>query len=108
MQNSLRTPDIMARFGGDEFVVLLPETDHKKALLTAERLRKLVETNPVVTERGEIHVTLSMGISSYAAGKSASLDQLLEHADRALYLSKEAGRNHATAWVDETVPVVEV
>ncbi|MEN6435859.1 MAG: diguanylate cyclase [Anaerolineaceae bacterium] len=103
IRNSLRTLDILGRFGGDEFVLLLPETDLEQATQATERLRKLAESTMIRTDQGEIHVTLSMGVATCTGLQPCSLDQLLEQADKALYRSKAAGRNKVHVWQMESV-----
>lgn len=81
----LRSSDLPARFGGDELVVLLPETDTSDARLAAERIRAAVEASC----RG---VTVSIGLAA-SEGTAADLDEMLERADRALYAAKRQGKN---------------
>jgi diguanylate cyclase (GGDEF)-like protein len=83
-----RKADIAARFGGDEFLVLLPETSEKNALVLAERLRKEVESYAVWRDR-QLKVTVSIGI----AEANEELVPLVKWADDALYRAKRAGRN---------------
>ncbi len=89
---SLREIDRFGRYGGEEFIALLPQTGHESALVTAERLRVLVEQAVIPIETGEIRCTVSVGVSTFLAG-GESLEDLLERADRALYRAKRAGRN---------------
>lgn len=97
-QKHLRDTDMLARFGGEEFVVLLPETDVDSACRTAERLRRLVEEMRVVTRKGVAQVTISLGVASAEKGSACSVDKLLEGADQALYSSKNGGRNCVHYW----------
>ncbi len=108
IRNSLRTLDILGRFGGDEFVLLLPETDLEHAAQATERLRKVAEDTTIQTDQGEIHVTLSMGVATCTGMQPCSLDQLLEQADKALYRSKAAGRNQVHVWQMEPVDVMSL
>jgi diguanylate cyclase (GGDEF)-like protein len=90
---ALREVDVAGRFGGEEFAILLPETDGKQAVEVAERLRQLVESTPVILENGlPLKFTVSIGISSFA-GKETNIDTLLNLADQALYKAKNSGRN---------------
>ena len=82
MQDSLRKNDILARFGGDEFILLLPGCNIEKAYLIAERMRKKIESSLS---------TASFGISSLK--DVDSLEELIIRADKALYIAKEQGRN---------------
>lgn len=89
----VRTVDLAARHGGEEFVVLLPETDGGRAKGVGERIRKAVAGTPFLLPDGkEIPVTVSIGVACYpACGGSAP--ELFERADQALYIAKQAGRN---------------
>jgi two-component system, cell cycle response regulator len=96
-RQSCRKRDRIGRFGGDEFLLLLPETGPKGALKLAERLCKMTETT-VRTELGlSLSVTASMGVASSCANKT-SPEELLKHADNALYRAKALGRNRVEVW----------
>lgn len=88
-----RSTDLIARFGGEEFVVLMPETDPQAALNAASRLRELVERTPFKLDDGtELKRTVSIGIASlHPDGDSP--EALLKRADEALYSAKHSGRN---------------
>jgi diguanylate cyclase (GGDEF)-like protein len=90
---------VTARFGGEEFVVLLPGVTPARAREVAERIRHRIGATPVRYGGKEITMTASIGVCSVVAGGSASADDLLHNADDALYAAKNAGRNrvHATA-----------
>ncbi len=88
----LRDLDILGRYGGEEFAILLPETDMQSAYLVAERLRKTMLEDPVQTDRGPITVTISLGVTA-ATQESPYLTILLDRADTATYAAKQAGRN---------------
>ncbi len=94
-QLSLRRTDVIARFGGDEFVILLPECDPPTALQTAERLLHSVNATPVPEKEGafQIQVTIGIATSNGDSFPVESIDTLLRLADEALYEGKEAGRN---------------
>lgn len=92
LRAELRAGDTAARFGGDEFVMILPQADYEGAQLVAERLRKRIEET-VVPGFGQ--VTASFGVASFPAHAS-SRDTLVIAADRALYNSKDAGRNQVS------------
>jgi len=93
--NCARDVDVCGRYGGEEFVVLLPETDAKSALIFSERLRKSIENILVTYEQYEIKFTVSLGICQLN-DKIKSAQQWLECADQALYKSKEGGRNKSS------------
>jgi diguanylate cyclase (GGDEF)-like protein/PAS domain S-box-containing protein len=86
-----RAIDIFGRFGGEEFVVFLPETTLEDALSIAERLRLSVMTEPFETTVGPLSITISIGVAQ--AGERDTLQSLIERADAALYRAKGAGRN---------------
>lgn len=88
----LRAVDTAARFGGDEFVIILPQASTEGAVLVAERLRRRVEQTEVP---GFGHVTASFGVATFPTHAS-SRDTLVVAADRALYNSKESGRNRVS------------
>lgn len=93
MRAALRLSDVLGRFGGDEFVVVLPRTDARDALVTAERLRLAVAGREFRNSWGEsIRATVSVGVATYP-DNAASADDLFRAADRALYAAKQAGRN---------------
>jgi diguanylate cyclase (GGDEF)-like protein len=97
---TLRDADLLGRFGGEEFVALLPETGIEGAGDVAERLRKRVEEMRVSSREGDISITISLGVVEMTP-QIKSLDELLTLADYALYRAKEAGRNCVVAWTDE-------
>jgi len=88
----LRGYDVLARYGGEEFIAMLPDTTGSQALLLGERLRKMVEQRPYMTEDGEtIRITVSVGVAQARAPYEKK--DLISHADQALYRAKETGRN---------------
>lgn len=93
IRSSLRSSDLAARYGGDEFVLLLPQTGIDQAEIVARRLGKLVADAMKGDERMKVPVTLSIGIASLHASDAETPDDLLTIADRALYCAKERGRN---------------
>lgn len=87
----LRSIDLFARLGGEEFSILLPETSLPGALLVAERMRKNMAAEPMVCGEHKLLVTMSVGVTCFEA--EDSLDRALKRADQALYAAKEGGRN---------------
>ncbi len=94
----LRPDDVLGRFGGEEFVILLPETKLEDARNIAERLRLLIAETPIETEAGSINTTISIGVAIKEKTTTMSIDQLLSRADRAMYQAKQAGRNRVIIW----------
>ena len=89
----LRREDLLVRYGGEEFCILLPGADAATALSLAERIRSTVDNTRMKTRDGLLHVTTSIGICGDEASAIDSLDSLLSCADRALYRAKAGGRN---------------
>jgi diguanylate cyclase (GGDEF)-like protein len=92
-QEVLRNFDIIGRLGGEEFAVILPETDIEQTLEVAERLREVIaDTEVSLPDGGKTHFTVSIGVSTLS-DKNSNIDSLLNQADKALYKAKESGRN---------------
>jgi diguanylate cyclase (GGDEF)-like protein len=98
LQAGLRAVDIVGRVGGEEFAVVLPETGAGARDL-AERIRRIVEQDPVPTTAGDVQVTMSIGLTT-STGQEAGLGALLADADRALYQAKAEGRNRVVVTGD--------
>ena len=96
MSESTRRGDFVGRYGGEEFVVLLPNTSCEGAASFCEKLRKRVEAASFKTEKGEIKVTISLGVAQLNA-KDANTSAWLMRADEALYKAKAAGRNQTVS-----------
>jgi diguanylate cyclase (GGDEF)-like protein/putative nucleotidyltransferase with HDIG domain len=95
MKSQKRTPDVLARYGGDEFVILMPETKADDAVTLLERIRAEVQKIPVTES---ISMTISCGVAqSLPGGKDAS-SEIIRRADLALYEAKNAGRNCVKLW----------
>jgi two-component system cell cycle response regulator len=90
---SVRSVDLVARFGGEEFVVVLPETALAGAVRFAERTTERIESRTFVTSHGGAHLTSSIGVASFPAPGVDSAVDLFARADEALYRAKAAGRN---------------
>jgi diguanylate cyclase (GGDEF)-like protein len=92
LQQSVRESDLVGRYGGEEFVVLLPHTDFAKALTVAEKIRLAVSEAPV-EGMGERRLTISIGAAGFPDLKVSSMEEMVRKADEALYRAKEGGRN---------------
>ena len=88
--DNFRKTDFVFRYGGEEFVVILPETDIKSSQIPIERLRKKIEEYPFSFNGQRLQVTVSTGISS---NNAENMETFLDNADKALYHAKQAGRN---------------
>lgn len=86
-----RETDLVARWGGEEFLILLPETDLNGAILLANKLRELVSSIPTHHEEQEICITMSFGVSMH--DKDSNIEKTIDTADQRLYLAKNSGRN---------------
>lgn len=92
-----RKVDVLARLGGEEFVLLLPETNLLEAKILAERLCKNVAATPLATANQTVRTTISVGVAARSS-KTTSFSQLINLADKALYEAKRAGRNQVACW----------
>jgi len=92
VQAELRNTDVLARYGGDEFIVLLPETPAKGALDVAGRIRDAVAGQPLDLDGEMVRTTVSIGIATHAEDGN-TLDAVVARADRAMYRAKQSGRN---------------
>ena len=97
LRQCLRRSDLLARWGGEEFVVVLPGTDGSIACELAERLRAAIETIEIPTRQGALNLTTSIGLASLEPA-DADLEATIARADRALYRAKRAGRNRVIVY----------
>lgn len=88
-----------ARFGGEEFIILMPDTDKDSALLYAEKIRKLIERYPFNHKKKQPagYVSVSGGVATFPFDGN-SMNAVIKHADEALYESKRSGRNKVTRY----------
>ena len=97
----LRDSDLLGRYGGEEFMLLLPETDLEHARLAAERMRSQIAAAPTETRKGIFFVTISAGVASLESAAVDQLDQLLDLVDQAMRSAKLAGRNQVAIFESE-------
>jgi len=101
LMSQLRPYDKLFRYGGEEFLLSLPDTDLATGHTLAERLRESVETLPISIDRQTpIHVTMSFGVARMEPGMV--VEQAVDHADKAMYEAKRAGRNCTQVWVEDS------
>ncbi|WP_428263791.1 GGDEF domain-containing protein [Haliangium sp.] len=95
LRGTIRASDFLIRYGGEEFIVVLPNTRRERAWEVGERMRALMENTPVTVEHSQVPVRISVGIAQHrmAAGASEGTEELIRRADRALYAAKRRGRN---------------
>ena len=99
-RTGLRKADILGRIGGEEFAIILPLTDAKKAKEIANRIRVLIEKSPCVSHGKLINLTVSIGIAAF--NQQDTFEAMLEEADKALYNAKHQGRNQVIIYHDYT------
>ncbi|HEV2956383.1 MAG TPA: diguanylate cyclase [Xanthobacteraceae bacterium] len=97
-RNNRRGPDIVARIGGDEFAMLLPETEAAQGQIVADRLRQELKQRPLAADDGGVTITVSVGLAQ-ATLSMPNVDALMKAADRALYRAKATGRDRAVVAV---------
>lgn len=106
--NVLRATDILGRVGGEEFIVLLPETRLDDALSVAERIRLAVSSPPISLLTGSVALTVSIGVAAFHEAGDDTVERILSRADAALYAAKNGGRNQVRGEGDTQItPVAE-
>lgn len=103
IQSHLRQDDSLGRYGGEEFLVLLPATELDNVLLTAKRLREAVAEQTHTHDNLLFKITTSIGIALYTLEDNFSPEELISQADKALYLAKESGRNCCKVWQNSKI-----
>jgi two-component system cell cycle response regulator len=98
VKKSIRGIDLACRYGGEEFVIVMPETDMAVATLVAERIRRRIASEPFAIDNGAraINVTLSIGLAALGSNEDTGAS-ILKRADQALYRAKRDGRNRVVA-----------
>ena len=107
MSRKSATSDVPARIGGEEFALILPETDLSEACIAAERLRSTVAARPVPARSGDIAITVSIG-AAQATAEMIDPAQLFKRADEALYAAKRGGRNQVACAREEAATVLQM
>jgi diguanylate cyclase (GGDEF)-like protein/PAS domain S-box-containing protein len=103
MTATFRAMDVLGRFGGEEFIVLLPDTSIEGAELVAQRLCRLIEATPAAIGEHTVRYTVSAGVAAMDAD-ATDFDALVQRADEALYAAKARGRNRVERWQPATQP----
>jgi diguanylate cyclase (GGDEF)-like protein len=93
LKSHLRPYDLVGRYGGEEFLIILPSCNLAPAMQRAEQLRVSVSSDPILTMFGSVAITLSMGVTVSNYEMDLTVQQLLQQADEAMYNAKETGRN---------------
>lgn len=101
MLSVIRDYDAIGRYGGEEFLIVLPDTDRAGALALAERLRLIMACDCIDIPEGMIPITISLGVATYHTGNQCDVNSLVRRADIALYGAKEKGRNRVEITPDE-------
>lgn len=104
IKKTIRIADIAARYGGEKFALILPETSSKGALFVAERLRNVIEEMPLSSDGGiDFGITISAGVATYDPSRNNIITtvEMIQHADRGLYFAKKSGRNRVDMFRDE-------
>jgi len=96
LRSSVRSIDFTARYGGEEFAVILPEVNVQGAAVVAERIRQSIDKHSFAGEKGPLHVSVSIGVAEFKVDRMRTASQFIAEADKALYQSKELGRNRVT------------
>jgi len=95
----MRAVDVLARYGGDEFIILMPETNAQQSLQIAERIRESAAALHLETEKGTLNITLSIGIAeAFSEAQDENIETIIQRADKALYMAKTNGRNCVVAY----------
>ena len=103
MSSQIRNEDILGRYGGEEFLVILPQTDVENALIVAEKIRKKIESSEYLVNNHVINITISLGISDILLSDVKNIDNIIYNADIALYKAKKNGRNQTVLFSNDLI-----
>jgi len=98
----MRTSDIVVRYGGEEFLAVLPAADLTSTVKVANDLREAIAANPTPFEGNDLAITASFGAAIVQPGENLGVDEIVRRADKALYAAKAAGRNRVVTWAEMT------
>lgn len=102
IQKTVRKSDVVGRYGGEEFCIILPNTQRKEAMEVSERCRGAIQFHQMKTKNGTVPISASIGMVYVDEPlRHLKIEQLLEKADKALYLSKKKGRNMTSVWTTD-------
>ncbi|WPD24278.1 MAG: diguanylate cyclase [Candidatus Electrothrix scaldis] len=107
LKSSVRKADLVFRFGGEEFIVLLPQTDAEGAESTAEKIRKACAEKMIDDGQYAVKITVSIGVTSYNQHLHQTSNCMISVADKALYLAKGSGRNRVVVYEAKNIPLGE-
>jgi diguanylate cyclase (GGDEF)-like protein len=108
LRGVLRGQDAVARWGGEEFLFLLPDTDLHGAGVVAEKLRVAVDCANITFEHRRVPVAMTFGVAMWAHAHGATVDDAIQRADRALYSGKHAGKNQVVLESGDALPMSAV
>ena len=101
LRSCIRPQEALGRYGGEEFLIVLPGASHATAMAVAERMRVAVASQPEIIGGAALSLTISAGVASTDLFPTASTEELISRADVALYAAKDAGRNRVVNAVPE-------
>jgi len=98
MVSAMRSYDCVGRYGGEEFLIVVPDSELHDIYKQAERIRLAIQAEPIMFQNQAVSVTTSLGITDNRFGKQGSLEKIIENADKALYQAKRNGRNQVVCY----------
>jgi len=104
IRERIRGTDIFGRFGGEEFLIILPETGTDGALAFVDRMRKSIQAHPIIIGGLTVRLTVSIGLACLQADRDQFIDHLIDRADQALYQAKQAGKNQVAVFPSAPSP----